>query len=69
LSTLKQGFRQKSPKSHGKRRTRLHKRYMKLLAAGKDERKTTTAIGRELLGFIWAIGIKAVAACKQQVAA
>jgi hypothetical protein len=25
-----------------------------------------TVIARELLGFIWAIGIKAEAACKQQ---
>ena len=28
-----------------------------------------TAIARELLGFIWAIGIKAEAACTQQLAA
>jgi hypothetical protein len=28
-----------------------------------------TAVGRELLGFIWAIGIKAEAACEQQLAA
>jgi hypothetical protein len=35
----------------------------------KDQRKTTTAVGRELMGFIWAIGIKAEAACKQQEAA
>ena len=38
---------------------RLHKRYMRLAAAGKDKRKIVTAVGRELLGFIWAIGIKA----------
>ncbi len=43
---------------------RLHKRYMKLAAAGKDQRKIITAVGRELLGFIWAIGIKAEAASK-----
>jgi transposase len=48
---------------------RLHKRYMRLSAAGKDQRKIITAVGRELLGFIWAIGIKAEAACKQQMAA
>src|SRR5664280_2210470 len=41
---------------------RLHKRYMRLGAAGKDQKKIVTAIGRELLGFIWAIGIKAEAA-------
>ena len=48
---------------------RLHKRYMKLSAAGKDRRKIITAVGRELLGFIWAIGTKAEAAVKQQKAA
>ena len=37
---------------------RLHKRYMKLGAAGKDQRKIVTAVARELLGFIWAIGVK-----------
>ena len=26
--------------------------------AGKDQRKVMTAVARELLGFIWAIGIK-----------
>jgi transposase len=46
-----------------KAQNRLHRRYMKLMAAGKDQRKTMAAIGRELLGFIWAIGIKAEAAC------
>jgi transposase len=52
-----------------KAQNRLHKRHMKLTMAGKDQRKIMTAIGRELLGFIWAIGIKAEAACKQQLAA
>ena len=34
--------------------------YMKLsMAAGKDQRKIMTAVARELLGFIWAIAIKA----------
>ena len=52
-----------------KAQNRLHKRYMKLSAAGKDQRKIITAVGRELLGFIWAIGTKAEAAIKQQKAA
>jgi transposase len=52
-----------------KAQNRLHKRYMMLMARGKDQRKTMTAVARELLGFIWAIGIKAEAACKQQMAA
>jgi transposase len=48
---------------------RLHKRYMRLAAAGKDQRKIITAVGRELLGFIWAIEIKTEAAVKQRMAA
>jgi transposase len=35
---------------------RLHARYRALLARGKTRQKVITALGRELLGFIWAIG-------------
>lgn len=35
---------------------RLHARYRALLAKGKCPQKVITALGRELLGFIWAIG-------------
>ena len=48
---------------------RLHKRYSRLAAAGKDQRKIITAVGRELLGFIWSIGIKAETAARQRMAA
>jgi transposase len=48
---------------------RLHKRHLSLAAAGKDQRKIITAVGRELLGFIWAIGVKAEAAVRQPKAA
>ena len=48
---------------------RLHKRYRTMISAGKEQRKVMTAIARELLGFIWAIGIKAEAAGKQRLAA
>src|ERR1019366_6868951 len=48
---------------------RLHKRYMRLASAGKDQRKVITAVGRELLGFIWAIGVKAETAARQRKAA
>jgi transposase len=44
---------------------RLHTRYRKLMARGKEKGKVLTAMGRELLGFIWAIGIKAEAAQKE----
>ena len=52
-----------------KAQIRLCRRYARLAAAGKDQRKIVTAVGRELLGFIWAIGIKAEAASKLQMAA
>jgi transposase len=52
-----------------KAQVRLHKRFMKLAAAGKDQRKIITAVGRELLGFIWAIGVKAETADPQKMAA
>jgi len=38
---------------------RLHARYSKLLAKGKAKQQVITAVGRELLGFIWAIGVAA----------
>jgi transposase len=37
---------------------RLHGRYAKLMAKGKTKQKVVTAVGRELLGFIWAIGVE-----------
>jgi transposase len=52
-----------------KAQVRLSKRYARLAAAGKDQSKIITAVGRELLGFVWAIGIKAEAAAKQKMAA
>jgi transposase len=36
---------------------RLHDRYRKLLGRGKSKQQAVTAVGRELLGFIWAIGV------------
>jgi transposase len=35
---------------------RLHARYRRLTAQGKSPHSAVTAVGRELLGFIWAIG-------------
>jgi transposase len=52
-----------------KAQVRLSKRYARLAAAGKDQRKIVTAVGRELLGFIWAIGVKAEADSKLRMAA
>jgi transposase len=52
-----------------KAQNRLHKRYRKLTMAGKDQRKVITAVGRELLGFIWAIAVRAEQAHRQPLAA
>jgi transposase len=50
-----------------KAQQRLHGRYRKLLAKGKNKGVVVTAIGRELLGFIWAIGTKVEAARKESL--
>ena len=41
---------------------RLHARYRHLLGRGKSKQAVVTAVGRELLGFIWAIGVTIEAA-------
>ena len=41
-----------------KAQQRLHKRYQALAARGKNKNQIVTALGRELLGFIWAIAIE-----------
>jgi len=51
-----------------KAQIRLHKRYLRLTGRGKSKQQVVTAIGRELEGFIWAIGCKAEAAIKPPAA-
>jgi transposase len=41
-----------------KARHRLHARYRRLLARGKTKQQVVTAVARELLGFVWAIGVE-----------
>jgi transposase len=36
---------------------RLHRRYRHFLGRGKNKPEIVTAVGRELVGFIWAIGV------------
>jgi hypothetical protein len=52
-----------------KAQVRLSKRYARLAAAGKDQRKIVTAGGRELRGFVWAIGVWVEASVAQAKAA
>jgi transposase len=40
-----------------KAQQRLHKRYKSLAARDKNKNQIITAVGRELLGFVWAIGV------------
>jgi len=40
-----------------KAQQRLHGRFRRLLARGKPPQQVVTAVARELLGFIWAIGV------------
>lgn len=69
LRKRQQGLPEEIKEIAWKAQHRLHKRYSRLAAAGKDQRKIVTAVGRELLGFIWAIGTRAEAATRQPTAA
>jgi transposase len=40
-----------------KAQQRLHKRFTALAARGKNKNQIVTAVGRELLGFVWAIAV------------
>jgi transposase len=42
-----------------KAQQRLHKRYWRLTGKGKIPGKAITAVARELVGFIWAVGVQA----------
>jgi len=48
---------------------RLHRRYVRLSARSKPAGKVVTAVARELVGFIWAIGNAAERAALQLNAA
>jgi transposase len=48
---------------------RLHKRYKTLAARGKNKNQIVTALGRELLGFVWAIAVHTETQYKQTKAA
>lgn len=45
---------------------RLSSKYRRLAGRGKPLQQVVTAVGRELLGFIWAIGVHVEAELKQQ---
>jgi transposase len=59
LAKRQQGLDEETKAIAWKAQWRLCTRYKKLLARGKNKPQIVTAIGRELLGFIWAIAVKA----------
>ena len=48
---------------------RLHARYRHLTAKGKCRLEVVTAVSRELLGFIWAIGVQVETQTRRQPSA
>lgn len=58
LAKRQQGLDEETKNTAWKAQWRLCTRYKKLLAKGKNKPQIVTAIGRELLGFVWAIAVR-----------
>jgi transposase len=58
LKKRQQGLSEEVKEIAWKAQHRLCSRYRRLLAKGKSRQQVVTAVGRELLGFIWAIGVQ-----------
>lgn len=58
LKKRQQGLSEEVKEIAWKAQHRLCTRYRRLLAKGKVKQQVITAVGRELLGFIWAIGVQ-----------
>jgi transposase len=58
LKKRQEGLSEEVKEIAWKAQHRLCSRYRRLTAKGKVRQKVVTAIGRELLGFIWAIGMQ-----------
>ena len=68
LAKRQQGLDEETKAIAWKAQWRLCTRYKKLAARGKNKPQIVTAIGRELLGFIWAIAVRAEARAAGQTA-
>jgi transposase len=66
LRKRQQGLDQEVKDIAWKAQGRLHSRYTKLTARGKNKNQTVVAVGRELLGFIWAIATRTEAKYQRQ---
>jgi len=58
LRVRQEGLNEEVREIAWKAQHRLHLRYRRLAATGKPRQKVITAVARELLGFIWAIGVQ-----------
>ena len=68
LAKRQQGLDEETKAIAWKAQWRLCTRYKKLAAGGKNKPQIVTTIGRELLGFIWAIAVRAEARAAGQTA-
>jgi transposase len=68
LLKRQQGLDQEVKDIAWKAQWRLHHRYSKLEARGKNKNQIVTAVGRELLGFIWAIAVRTESRASARVA-
>jgi transposase len=59
LKKRQQGVSERVRDISWKAQQRLHSRYWRLTSRGKLPAKAITAVARELLGFIWAVGVEA----------
>jgi transposase len=57
LRHRQEGLREEVKEIAWKAQHRLYRRFRMLTARGKTKQQVVTAVGRELLGFIWAIGV------------
>ena len=69
LAKRQQGLDEETKAIAWKAQWRLCTRYKKLAARGKNKPQIVTAIGRELLGFIWAIAVRTEARAASATAA
>lgn len=58
LKKRQEGLSEEVKEIAWKAQHRLCSRYRRLMAKGKLRQKVATAVGRELLGFVWAIGMQ-----------
>jgi transposase len=68
LRKRQQGLDQEIKEISWKAQSRLHMRYKKMSARGKNKNQIVTAIGRELLGFIWAVAVRTEVRCAARAA-